>query len=339
MRTSLAILATTGLALTGALAGALTGAPAVAKPAKPPVVDVYDTTAGEALLAPNAKLEIRLDRKHSKPVTVTWKTADGTAKAGSDYRAGSGKVVLAPGQRATKIAVQILDDDAPEKTEYFYVTYTVKGAKASRKRAAVSLIDDDLATYTGQLQVTQRWEQVANGFHTLETWTLTFRPQLVAMGEGTAWYDNGFGEWELTGSRLLEDVRAGAECRTVEEEVYSGRGTFFTEPHPDTDVSGTVGNLVLEAFFPQRAGNLGLTPSLHTVVSGHSDGTSYTFNGQECEATEYENEERFALMEAPGKARPTGVVFDHHLLEDNSTDEHGMDTYQLDVTGELRALS
>lgn len=318
-----------------AVAG-LAAPPATAAPR--PQVSVSDTTAGESPLAPNPTLQIRLERKAATPVTVRWRTADGTARAGSDYTARSGKVVFAPGERVKKVTVPVLHDVVPERTEYFYVTVTSRDAKVTRKRAAVSIIDDDLATYAGDLAITERWEQEANGFHTLETWTLTFRPFLVSANEGTAWYDDGYGEWQLTGSRVLEDRRPGADCRTVEEEVYSGRGTFFTEPHPDTDVSGTTGNLVLQAFFPQHDGNLGQKPNLHTVVSGHSDGTSYTFDGQDCVPTEYENEERFALEEAPGKVRSGRVVFDHHVVQDNTTEEYGLDTYRLDVTGELAAI-
>lgn len=330
-----ALTAAAGLAV-AALTTIVTAPAAMAAPK--PQVSVFDTTAGESPLAPNPSLQIRLERKATKPVTVTWRTADGTARAGSDYTARSGKVVFAPGERVKKITVPVLDDLAPERTEYFYVTVASRNAKVTRKRAAVSLIDDDLATYTGDLSITERWEQEANGFHTLETWTLTFHPRIVSANEGTAWYDNGFGEWQLTGSRVLEDRRPGADCRKVEEEVYSGQGTFFTEPHPDTDVSGTSGNLVLQSFFPQHAGNLGQKPNLHAVVSGHSDGTSYTFDGQGCVPTEYENEERFALEEAPGKVRSGGVVFDHHVLQDNSSAEYGLDTYSLDVTGELKAI-
>lgn len=329
MRTSLAALATAGLALT-----TLAAVPAHAKPKPAPVVDVYDTTGSESVASTSPTLQVRLDRKATKRVKVTWRTVNGSATADSDYVALSGTLVFAPGERAKKIGLVLLDDDERERTEFFYVQYTVKGAKAARKRAAVSIIDNDIAPYTGDLTITERWEQEANGFHTLQTWTLTLRPRFVSMNEGTAWYDDGFGEWELTGSRILEDRRPGADCRKMEEEVYSGQGTFFTEPHPDTDVSGTEGNLVLAAFFPHLAGNLGQKPWLHAVVSGHTDGTSYTFNGETCEPSEYENEERFALMEAPGKVASTGVVFDHHLLQDNS-DGHGLDTYQLDVTGEL----
>lgn len=337
MRRTVPVLAATGLALT------LLATPAAARPAKPPKppkpeVDAFDTTANESLLAPNATIEVRLDRKAAKRVTVTWRTADGTAKAGSDYTAASGRLVFEPGQRLKRITVPLLDDSAPERTEYFYVRFSSPQAKVTRKRTAISLIDDDLATYAGDLVVTERWEQEANGFHTLETWTLTFHPQLAPFNEGTAWYDNGFGRWQLTGSRVLEDRRPGAECRTMEKEVYSGEGTFFTEPHPDTDVSGTEGVLVLSSYFPQHAGNLGQKPWLHTVVSGHTDGTTYTFDGETCVPSEYTNEERFALQEAPGRVRAGGVVFDHHVLKDNTTDERGLDTYRLDVTGELAAV-
>jgi hypothetical protein len=323
-----ALVAATGLAL------AVVPAPAAtAKPVKPEV-NAYDTTGSESVASPSPTVEVRLDRKPTKPVTVTWRTVDGTAKAGSDYLAESGKVVFAPGERVKRFKLAIFDGDQTEASEYFYVTFASKQAKLGRKRSAVSIIDNDIAPYTGELSITERWEQEANGFHTLETWTLTFVPRLVSVNEGTAWYDDGFGEWQLTGSRVLEDRRPGADCRTMEKEDYSGQGTWFTEPHPDTDVAGTEGNLVLSSFFPQHAGNLGQKPWLHAVVSGHTDGTSYTFDGVSCVPSEYENEERFALQEAPGKVRATGVVFDHHVEQDNS-DGRGLDTYRLDVVGEL----
>ena len=263
---------------------------------------------------------------------------DGTAKAGSDYVAKSGKVVFAPGQRAKTIKIIVGDDDSQEATELFYVAFSSRQARVMTKRATVSIIDDDVAAYTGQVAVTSRWEQEANGFYTLETWTLTFVPELVPSFQGTAWYDKGFGEWELSGSRILEDHRPGADCRVVEKEAWSGQGDFFTEPHPDTDVSGHTGNLVMQSFFPQHAGNLGLDPLLHVVVSAHTDGTQYAFEDGTCVASSYENEERFALNEAPGEVVTDGrgrvAVFDHHVFQDNSSSD-GLDTYQMDVEGEL----
>jgi hypothetical protein len=320
---------------------ALSAVPGPAHAGARPEVDVYDLTVNETVLAPTAILKVRLAEKAKSPVTVTWRTVDGTAKAGSDYVAASGKVVFAPGQRAKKVKIAVGDDDRPETDEFFYVAFASKQARVTTKRATVSIIDDDVPAYTGDLAVTSRWEQEANGFYTLETWTLTFRPQFTPSFQGTAWYDDGFGTWELTGSRILEDHRPGADCRTLEKETYSGEGAFFTEPHPDTDVSGSVGNLVMQNFFPQHAGNLGFEPLLHVVVNGHSDGTQYVFDNGTCVPSSYENDERFALEEAPGKVVTDGrgrvAVFDHHVFEDNSS-PRGLDTYQVDVEGELAPI-
>lgn len=332
----------TALAAASGLLAALTAAPGPSYAAGKPEVDVYNTTASESLVAPAATLTVRLPRKATSRVTVTWRTVDGTARSGRDYKRSSGKLVFEKGQRAKKIKVPIVDDEITEATEYFYVAIASRDARVTRKRASVSIIDDDIAPYTGDVAVTSRWEQEANGFYTLETWTLTFRPKLVMADLGTAWYDDGYGEWELSGSRVLEDHRPGADCRTMERETYSGEGDFFTEPHPDTDVSGRMGNLVVRSFFPQHAGNLGLTPELHVVVSGHTAGTSYSFDGESCVPSTYENEERFAVQEAFGKVRSDRrgkvLAFDHHDVEDNSSSE-GLDTYRLDVVGELAALA
>jgi hypothetical protein len=307
-----------------------------------PEVDVYDTTVNESVVAPNALLTVRLDRKAASKVTVTWKTVDGTAKAGRDYVSKKGKVVFEKGQRAKKIRIPISDDDRAESTELFYVTFASKKARVTRKRTAVTIIDDDVATYDGQIVVTSRSEGEANGFYTLESWTLTFRPRLVPVFQGTAWYDDGFGTYELTGSRIVEDHRPGAGCRVMEKETWSGEGDFFTEPHPDTDVRVGMGNLVMQSFFPQHAGNLGLDPLLHVMVEASADGTQYTFEDGACVPSAYELTRRFGLEEdVPGEVESDGrgrlVVFDHHLAEDNSSSEE-IDTHELDVVGELTVM-
>ena len=319
---------------------ALIATPGPAYAARKPEVVVYDTTANETVLAPTASLTVRLAEKAKSRVTVTWRTVNGTAKAGNDYVARSGKVVFAPGQRAKKIKIVVGDDDRPEPTELFYVAFASRQAKVATKRATVSVIDDDVPFYTGQLSVTSRTEQEANGFYMLETWTLSFLPQLVPSFQGTAWYDDGFGSWALTGSRILEDHRPGADCRTLEKETWTGEGDFFTEPHPDTDVTGSMGNLVMQSFFPQHAGNLGFDPLLHVAVDAQVDGTGYSFVNGDCVAAPYANVKRLALEEAPGEVETDGrgpvVVFDHHVLEDNTSPD-GLDTFQLDVVGELTA--
>ena len=54
-------------------------------------------------------------------VSVDYATRDGTAQAGSDYIAVSGRLQLYPGENQALIPVEIIADSIPEPTEYFYL--------------------------------------------------------------------------------------------------------------------------------------------------------------------------------------------------------------------------
>jgi len=54
-------------------------------------------------------------------VSVDYATRDGTALAGSDYIAVSGRLQLYPGENQAVIPVEIIADTIPEPTEYFYL--------------------------------------------------------------------------------------------------------------------------------------------------------------------------------------------------------------------------
>jgi hypothetical protein len=331
----------TAVAVTLALAAPtvpLSTADAAAKPD----VDAYDTTVSEFELAGPVRVGVRLSRKPTSPVKVTWRTADGSAKAGHDYVAGKGTLVFAKGQRTGSIGVTVLHDEVAESTELFDIKLASRTGRVTDKRVTVSIIDDDVATYTGELTISSRSEHDTGDFYTLETWTLTFQPRMLPVFQGTAWYDDGYGWWELTGSRIREDHRATADCRMMEKEAWTGAGSFFTEPHPDSDVGDHTGNLVLQNFFPQHAGNLGQDPLLHIAVDAEVDGTQYSLEDGSCVPSSYERIERVAMEEAPSEVETDGrgrvPVFDHHVLEDSS-DESQLDTYQLDVVGDLAPMT
>ena len=59
-----------------------------------------------------------------QPVRVRWATANGTARAGTDYLAGGGSVVFAPGQTKRSISVLVLADRIREANEMFSVRLT-----------------------------------------------------------------------------------------------------------------------------------------------------------------------------------------------------------------------
>jgi hypothetical protein len=64
---------------------------------------------------------VKLSKASASTVTVKFATADGTAKAGSDYIAKNGTLTFSPGQTSKPIVIQIKGDKIKEPNEVFYV--------------------------------------------------------------------------------------------------------------------------------------------------------------------------------------------------------------------------
>ncbi len=87
---------------------------------------------------------IRLSRASTVPITVHWGTAKGTAKAGSDFIAASGKITFAPGATSKTISVRVKGDRVKEKNEVFYVVLSAPvNATVAVAKAAGTIRNDD----------------------------------------------------------------------------------------------------------------------------------------------------------------------------------------------------
>ncbi|KAM9857477.1 sodium/calcium exchanger 1-like isoform 4-T4 [Aulostomus maculatus] len=64
---------------------------------------------------------VRQGRDLTCTVSVDYRTEDGTANAGSDYRSTEGTIVFKPGETEKEIRIDITDDDIFEEDEYFLV--------------------------------------------------------------------------------------------------------------------------------------------------------------------------------------------------------------------------
>ena len=121
---------------------------------------VFDTPTTVANTA-NATLTVKLSAASSSPVTVDYSTVDGTAKAGSDYTATSGKLTFAAGETAKTVTVKVLSDSVTEGNETFSLKISNPSAAtladatgtgtivdAAAKAAAASLSSADLLAHT-----------------------------------------------------------------------------------------------------------------------------------------------------------------------------------------------
>jgi chitinase len=87
---------------------------------------------------------VRLSVASTSPVTVRYTTADGTAKAGTDYVAGSGTITFAPGETERTIYIPAIGDTLDELDETFtLILSSPVNAKLSRAAALGTLQDDE----------------------------------------------------------------------------------------------------------------------------------------------------------------------------------------------------
>ena len=91
-----------------------------------------------------AEFTVRLDAESGLPVSVSYRTSDVTAVAGSDYRETSGTLGFEPGETAKTVRVRTLPDDLEEATEAFTVElHAPTGATLAHGTGTASIIDDD----------------------------------------------------------------------------------------------------------------------------------------------------------------------------------------------------
>ncbi len=98
-----------------------------------------------------AVFEVHLSQAYGKDLTFGYRTADGSAKAGSDYVAKAGKVTFLAGQTVASVEVDVKGDVAVEGSEFFSLVVTPtsvikNGAPAHVGRA--TLLNDDTIDQT-----------------------------------------------------------------------------------------------------------------------------------------------------------------------------------------------
>ena len=93
----------------------------------------------------NAAVTVSVSEPHSNAVTVDYRTANGTATAGSDYNAVSGQLTFAKNQMSKTILVPVIGDRAIESSEMFFVNLqnAKGGAKIASGQAVVTIQDNE----------------------------------------------------------------------------------------------------------------------------------------------------------------------------------------------------
>ncbi len=120
--------------------------PLTASAGAPPLLTVKDKTVVEADSATTtANVKIVLSQKAHKKVSVGYRTSDGTALAGSDYVAQSGRVKFAKGAKKAYVHISVIGDKVEEPDEYFKVVlFDAYRARIADRVGVVTVIDTDV---------------------------------------------------------------------------------------------------------------------------------------------------------------------------------------------------
>jgi len=93
----------------------------------------------------NAVFTVSLSSPSAVSISVDYATADGTAKADSDYQATGGPLTFAPGETSKQVTVLVNGDTLDETTETFVVNLSGASAPITDNQGTGFIIDDDAA--------------------------------------------------------------------------------------------------------------------------------------------------------------------------------------------------
>src|SRR5262249_19016979 len=89
---------------------------------------------------------VALSAAYDQPVTVSYKTTDGTAKTSdSDYVAQTGTLTFAPGESTKTFTIEVKCDSRQEANEYFFADLFGNSSNSlfTRSRGTGTILNDD----------------------------------------------------------------------------------------------------------------------------------------------------------------------------------------------------
>ena len=144
----------------------------------PPSLSINDPFARES---EGATFTITLAGTTLRTVTVTFSTADGSAREGTDYSPRRGTLTFAPGEKTKTVMVTVLDDPAPEGMETFSVNLgdAVNGVITKSRGVASIEASDQGATGTAGTNTPPRTNSTPLPVAEPKTNTPTVFPRMV----------------------------------------------------------------------------------------------------------------------------------------------------------------
>lgn len=207
----------------------------------------------------NAAFNITLSTAATSAVVVSYATADGTARAGTDYTAGTGKVTFAAGQTVKTVNVQVAGDTSVEVDEAFSVVLSgATGGVLSRATGVGTIVNDDVAPPPPPPASSDFQFQVAND------WGSGFTADVTAKNNTGAALNN----WTMSFDF------AGQITNIWNAKIVSHTGTHYVVTHADWNANVAVGGSVSFGFVASPSGPSPINFAWGVSTGGNSGGGS-----------------------------------------------------------------
>ena len=187
----------------------------------------------------NAVVTVRLDAPSAQTVTVNYKTADGTATAGSDYNAVFGRLTFARGETTKSILVPVIGDRLAEPNETFFVNLSgANNAKIAHGQGVVTIVDDE-----PRLSISN--PSVVNGYYGPMTFTVSLSAaydQAVTVNFATQ--DNtAIAGWDYLATSGTLTFAPGETTKTITVQI-TGNPSYYSVGFA-VNLSGTSSNALI----------------------------------------------------------------------------------------------
>lgn len=234
-----------------------------------PLVSIAGPAAVDEAIG-NATYTVTLNHAATVPVSVTVKTVEGVALAGSDYTAVNQVLTFAPGETSKTVLVPITNDDVLEGKEAFTVQLAAPaGTVIDTAHASVlteiaddGLLDDGVNKDAPKLAVTDLNLPETSGFAvfnvTLDKASGLATTVALALADGTA--KGGGVDYGSAGAGNLQ--------------VSTDGGTTWTDATTATFAAGKTSVLVRTPLVADALDDSGETFTLKATTTAPADGTS-----------------------------------------------------------------
>jgi hypothetical protein len=222
-------------------------------PTTAPVISGQAVTVPEGNTTHDVTVPVTLDHPYSHTVTVQWRTAAQTAKAGSDFTTNSGTLMFAPGQTtpSTPLTVSVVGDPTVEPNEHFQVDLTNPSnaslvGNPKTLKYTVTLLNDDLpAMRANTVSVTE-------GSAATVTYTISqvyYQPITInlALHDGTAVAPGDYGP--LPGPSITIPAQSKTATVVIPTNIdgVTEKSEFFTISGTSIEPTVTNGKVIIKS--------------------------------------------------------------------------------------------